>query len=150
MERDLQVHSEDIDRLRAELGHVVEFFGGLGCERCDVGFGWAWSTEPDESGKSELAMWDVNIPLHDLDAEVRRAEDAGLGNFGGDDVWVSFEGRALKFQFCHHEGIHLFYSEPDEVTGHFRDRWRAEGLDPWEFEKADDTSEWRRVPGECA
>lgn len=147
MERDIQVHNEDIDRLRAELRHIVEFFRGLGCERCDVFFGWAWSTERD---KADLAMKTVNTPLLDLDAEVRRAEDDGLGNFGGDDVWVSFEGRAPKFQFCHHEGIHLFYSEPDEVTGHFRDRWRAEGLDPWEFEKADAGSDWQRVPGECA
>lgn len=147
MERDLQVHTEDIDRLRAELGHVVEFFRGLGYERCDVFFGWAWSSERD---KSDLAMKSVNIPLLDLNAEVRRAEDVGLGDFGRDDVWVSFEGRALKIQFCHHEGIHLLYAEPDEITRHFLDRWRAEGLDPKEFEKADGGSEWRPALGKGA
>jgi hypothetical protein len=140
MERDLQVHTEDIDRLRAELGHVVEFFRGLGYDRCDVFFGWAWTTDRDQS---DLAMKSVNIPLLDLTAQVGRAEDAGLGNFARDDVWVSFEGCALKIQFCHHEGIHLFYAEPDEITRHFLDRWRTEGLNPEEFEKADGGSDWR-------
>ena len=144
MERDLQVHTEDIDRLRAELDHVVEFFGGLGYERCDVFFGWAWSSERD---KSDLAMKSVNIPLLDLNGEVRRAEDAGLGKFGRDDVWISFEGSALMVQFCHHEGVHLFYSDPDEITRHFLDRWRAEGLDAAEFERADDRSDWRPALG---
>jgi hypothetical protein len=147
MERDLQVHTEDVDRLRAELGHVVEYFRGLGYERCDVFFGWAWSTERDEP---DLAMKSVDIPLLDLDDEVRRAEDAGLGNFGRDDVWISFEGRALEIQFCHHEGVHLLYAEPDEITRHFLDRWRAEGPDPTEFEKAGGGSDWRPAPGAAA
>jgi hypothetical protein len=158
MERDLHVHNEDIDRLRSELCHVVEFFRGMGHERCDVFFGWAWRDEQDET---DLAMKSMNIPLLDLNAEVREAEAAGLGNFGGDDVWVSFEGLALKIQFCHHEGIHLSYSEPDEMTRHFLDRWQAGGLDPKEFEKPDGGSDWRppsvgsrnlalqRTPGCC-
>jgi hypothetical protein len=144
MQRDLQVHPENVERLNAELGHIVEFFRGLGDERCDVFFGWAWRSERD---KSDLAMKSVNIPLLDLKAEVGRAEDAGLGNFGRDDVWVSFEGRALKIQFCHHEGIHLLYAEPDEITQHFLEHWRAEGLDPGEFEKADGGSDWRPALG---
>jgi len=144
MERDLQVHTEDIDRLRAELGHVVEFFRQLGYERCDVSFGWAWSTDRD---KSDLAMKSVNIPLIDLDAEVRRAEDAGLGNFGRDNVWISFEGQTFKVQICHHNGIHLYYADPDEITQHFRDRWRAAGLEPKGFEKVDSGSDWRPTLG---
>jgi|GEM_PF-5259606 len=147
MERDLQVHSEDIDRLRAELAHVVEFFRGLGYTRCDVLFGWAWSTERD---RSDLSMKSVNIPLLELDAEVRRAEDAGLGNFAMDDVWVSFEYRALKVQFCHHSGIHLSYPEPDDITERFFTRWQAEGLDPIEYEKTDDPLKWRCVRGGAA
>jgi hypothetical protein len=145
MERDLQVHTEDIDRLRAELGHVVEFFRGMGYECCDVLFGWAWRTERE---RSDLAMKSVNISLLDLDTEVRGAEDAGLGNFGRDDVWLSFEGRTLQVQFCHHKGIHLSYAEPDEITWHFLDRWRAEGLDPKEFQKADAGADWQPAPGE--
>jgi hypothetical protein len=144
MERDLQVHTGDIDRLRAELGHVVEFFRRLGYERCDLFFGWAWSTDRDNS---DLAMESMSIPLIEVNAQVRRAEDAGLGNFGRDDVWISFEGQASKVQFCHHEGIHLHYTEPDEITRHFLDRWRAEGLDPKAFEKADGGSDWR--PTSC-
>ncbi len=146
MERDLQIHSEDDDRLRAELAHVVEFFHELGHERCAMFFGWAW-TGPD---KTRLAMKTRDIPLLDLDAEIRRAEDAGLGHFAQDDVWVEFKGFTLKFQFCHHGGIHLFYSEPNELTRHFHDRWQAEGLEPMEFEKAQGASEWRRASGECA
>ena len=144
MERDLQIHSEDVDRLRAELAHFVEFFSTMGYERCEVFFGWAWKSETDET---DLAMKSLDVPLLELDAEIRRAEAAGLGNFAQDDVWVEFEGLPLKFQFCHHGGIHLQYSEPNEITRHFHDSWRAEELDPWEFEKAEGASQWRRISG---
>jgi hypothetical protein len=106
-------------------------------------FGWAWVTDPDSN---ELSWKSVTIRLLDLEAEINREEAAGRGAFAHDDVWVSFEGLSLRIQFCHHEGIHLFYSVPDEITSHFLLRWRSEGLDPWEFEKADDGSAWRRVP----
>ena len=144
MERDLQFHTEDVDRLRAELRHVAGFFRRLGHERCDVLFGWAWR---DERDRSDLAWKAVNIPLSDLDAAVRREEDAGLGEFGRDDVWISFEGLALDLQFCHHGGFHLHFSEPDAITRHFLDRWRAEGLGPQEFEKEDGGSAWRPASG---
>jgi len=144
MERDLQVHTEDVDCLRAELAYVVEFFRDLGFGRCDVLFGWAWSTERD---KSELSWKRVNIPLLELDAEIRRAEDAGLGKLGNDDVWVSFEGRNLKVQFCHHSGIHLAYPDPDKITESFFTRWQSEGLAPIEYERTEDPMKWRRVRG---
>jgi hypothetical protein len=144
VERDLQVHSEDVDRLRAELAFVVEFFRAMGYGRCDVFFGWAWTTD---QGDSDLLMKGANIPLVDLDAEVRRAENAGLGNFGQDDVWVSFEGLPVKVQFCHHSGIHLSYTEPDDITERFFTRWQAGGLNPVENEKTEDPLKWRRVRG---
>ena len=141
MERDLQVHTDDINFLNAELRHVVQFFRGLEREPCDVFFGWSWRAERD---KPEPMMKSVKVQLLDLEAEVRRAEDAGLGQFGSDDVWISFEGPALKFQFCHHGGIHLFHSEQNGITEHFRARWQDAGLSPKEFEKLNDT-DWLPV-----
>src|SRR5262245_26768590 len=129
MDRDLQIHTEDVDRLRAELAYVVEFFRGLGHVPCDLLFGFAWRIEAD---KPDLSWKSIRIPLLDLDKEIRRAEDAGLGSFARDDLWVSFEGRALKVQFCHHSGVHLSYPEPDHITEQFCTRWQAEGLDPVE------------------
>lgn len=142
MERDLQVHSEDVSRLRQELVHVVEFFRGKGCERCDVLFGWAWRTSSDTSG---LAWRSLEIPLLKLVDEIHEAERAALGEFAGDDVFVTFAGCDLKLQFCHESGIHLFFSEPNETTLHFLNRWQAAGLSPAEFEKADGSSLWQRT-----
>jgi len=147
MERDVQIHSKDVDRLRAELAHVVAYFHELGYERCAMFFGWAWQKMADKPG---LGMKSLDIPLLELDAEIRRAEDAGLGNFTEDDVSVEFKGLTLKFQFCHHGGIHLFYSEPNAITRHFHDRWQAEQLEPMEFEKAEASSEWQSVSSESA
>jgi len=98
MDRDIQVHTQDRDRLKAELQHLVDRFRGLGYERCDVFFGWAWRTGRDES---DIAWKRVNVELSDVAAEIERAEADGLGEFGGDDVRITFEGRALEFQFCH-------------------------------------------------
>ena len=142
MKRDIQIHTRDRDRLRAELRHLVERFHGLGYERCDVLFGWAWRAGRDDP---EIAWKRVSIDLADVIAEVERAENDGLGTFGGDDVWITFEGRALQFQFCHHGGVHLFFSEPDEETRHFWNRWSEAGLDPLEYEKAEGSKSWQRV-----
>ena len=140
MQRDLQFHSEETDRLRAELRHMVEYFRRLGHERCEVFFGWAWKTDRDGT---DLLMKGMNVPLPDLIGEIQRAEDAGLGRFGDDDVSLAFEGCPVNVEFCHHEGVHLKFVERDEITRHFLERWRAQGLSPAEFERADDGSEWR-------
>ena len=121
MKRDVQIHTRDRDRLRVELRHLVERFHGLGYERCDVLFGWAWRAGRDDP---EIAWKRVNIDLADV---------------------ITFEGRALQFQFCHHGGVHLFFSEPDEETRHFWNRWSEAGLDPLEYEKAEGSKSWQRV-----
>lgn len=144
MQRDLQIHTEDIDRLRTELRHMVEYFRRLGCKRCEVFFGWAWRTDRDGT---DLLMKSMDIPPLDLIGEIQRAEDAGLGGFGRDDVTISFEGCTVNVQFCHHRGVHLQYTEPDDITRHLLERWRTEGLDPTEFERSDDGSEWRPILG---
>jgi hypothetical protein len=88
--------------------------------------------------------------LLDLDAEIRGAEDAGLGNFTRDDVKLFFEDRGLNLEFCHHSGVHLKFSEPSNITEHFFLRWEAEGLEPIEWEKTEDPLVWHRVRGEDA
>jgi hypothetical protein len=140
MEYDLQIHTEDTARLWAELDHVVEFFRGLGHERCDVYFGWAWTIDRD---KPDLSWKEATIPLTELHTEIKKAEDAELGRFAGDDAWLNFEGENLEFQFCHHDGVHLFYSEPGGITNYFQARWRDEGLEPEVFERADEKATWQ-------
>jgi hypothetical protein len=146
MERDLQIHTESVERLRAELIYVAGYFMGLGHADCDVLFGYAWRSARDDP---ELSWKSVRLPLGELDAEIRDAEDAGLGNFARDDVWLSFEDPELKVQFCHHSGIHLSFSEPNDITEHFFSRWQAAGLDPIEWEKTEDPVTWRRIRGEA-
>lgn len=138
VERDLQVHTDDFGFLSAELRYVVDFFRELGHEQCHLFFGWSWLAKSD---KPDLMMKSMIVSVLAIEAEIRGAEDAGLGNFGRDDIWVSIEGHALEFQFCHHGGIHLFQPERNDITRHFLARWRGAGLSPKEFEKASD-SEW--------
>lgn len=69
MEHDLQFHSDDVEFLRAELRHVVEFFGELGLKQCDVFFGWSWRAERDNP---DPCMKSMNIALLDVEAEPGR------------------------------------------------------------------------------
>jgi hypothetical protein len=147
MERDLQIHTESVDRLRAELAYVAGYFIGLGYTDCNVLFGFAWRCARDDP---ELSWKSVRLLLIELDAEIRKAEDAGLGSFAHDDVWVSFEDLELKVQFCHHSGIHLSFSEPNDIAEHFFSRWQAAGLAPIEWEKTEDPMTWCRIRGEVA
>jgi hypothetical protein len=142
MERDLQIHTESVDCLRAELIVVIDYFVGLGHVECDALFGFAWRAVPD---KPELSWKAVHIPLIELDAEIRKAEAAGLGNFSRDDVWVKLDDQSIKIQFCHHSGIHLSYSEPNLMADHFFARWQAAGLSPMEWEKTEDPPKWHRL-----
>jgi hypothetical protein len=143
MERDIQIHTEDVDRLRAELEYVCGYFREIGHKECDLLFGFAWRSEADES----ISWKNVRIPVVEVNAEIRNAENAGLGNFARDDLWVAIDDRALKVQFCHHSGIHLSFSQPDEITEHFFARWEAEGLNPIEWEKTEDPQNWHRIRG---
>jgi hypothetical protein len=131
---DLQIHTESLASLCAELDHVVDYNGKLGFNECELLFGWAWRTIPD---KPDLSWRNIRIPTSEIGSAIQQAEAAGLGKFGHDDVWITFNERIPEFQFCHHSGVHLSYFEGCEITKHFQNRWRTLGLNPIEREVSD-------------
>ena len=76
----------------------------------------------------------LHFPLTELEAEVRKPEDAGLGEFGRDDVTIQFPPLDEEFCFYHHEGIHLKFSPPSQVADDFLARWTSASLSPWDRE----------------
>jgi hypothetical protein len=132
MAREISIHEVDDDILRDELRSLVRYFRDLGHERCDVLFGWRWGMDYYPN-----APWEkVSIPLAELESEIRKVEDAGLGRLGGDDLFVTIPRLDGEFCFCHHEGIHLVFSEAGQTTADFLDRWCSAGLVPVERGKS--------------
>ena len=132
MTRELSIHGDlphIRDLLRLSLAHFAKYLRGLGYERCEVVFGWAWGMEypPGDPWKA------FDIPLAELESEVHKPEDAGYGELGGDDVTFRVPPLACEFLFCHHGGIHVSFGEPSPVTEAIR-RWSAAGFEVTERE----------------
>lgn len=126
MNRDISIHAVTQDILRAELLHLISYFRELGHEQCEVVFGWHWGMDYPLK-----APWEtLHFPLAELEAEVRKPEDAGLGEFGRDDVTIRFPLLDAEFCFCHHGGIRLKFSPPSQVAEDFLKRWTLAGLSP--------------------
>ncbi len=95
----------------------------LGHQHCELVFGWLGKTIPRR------------CPGYDewpCEAEITKPEEAGLGEFGGDDVFLQVPSIDGEFCFCHHQGIHLTYNEPGAIVSHFLERWTMAGWDPLE------------------
>jgi hypothetical protein len=128
MAREISVHEVAQDVLRAELRHVVQYFRDLGHEQCELVFGWHWGMDYPPA-----APWrTMHVPLANVETEVRKPEDAGLGEFGRDDVTVRVPPLDCEFLFCHHWGIHLTFSQPGQVAKDFLAHWTSAGLAPVE------------------
>jgi hypothetical protein len=128
MAREISVHEVAQDVLRAEMRHLIQYLRDRGHEHCELVFGWHWGMEYPKG-----TPWaTMHIPLAELETEVQKPEDAGLGEFGGDDVTIRVPPLDCEFLFCHHEGIHLTFSQPGQVAEDFRARWTSAGLTPKE------------------
>ena len=133
MRREVSIHEVAQDGLHAELVHLIEYLRDLGHERCQVVFGWHWGMNyPPE------APWKaIDVPLSDLVTEVQKPEDAGYGEFGGDDVIITVPmHRPREFgQACSGHPIRLKFTPPSQVAADFSaalvgggPRGRGEGL----------------------
>jgi hypothetical protein len=146
MERDLQIHPRCLATLRAELSSLIAHFSALGFEACELLFGWAWR----ESERDPEPSWKIiRTPLAEVEREIRKEEEAGLGEFGRDDVWLLVGGKRLRIRFCPNSGIHVFSTGPEPLADPFFRRWDAAGLGPTEWEKAPDRPGWTLLRGTC-
>jgi hypothetical protein len=124
MKREISVHEITQDVLRAELSNLIRYLIDLGQEDCQVAFGWRWGMDYPAD-----APWSpMSVALSDLETEIQKPEDAGLGEFGGDDVTISIALLEWEICFCHHCGIHLTFTPPSQVAEDFSARWTAAGL----------------------
>ena len=130
MRRDISIHDVAKDVLRAEILYMIQYFRELGHEQYEVVFGWHWGMDyPPE------APWKtLHFPLAELEAEIQKPEDVGLGEFGGDDVTIRFPPLDAEFCFCHHKRMHLKFSPPSQVAEDFLKRWTLAGSSPWDRE----------------
>jgi hypothetical protein len=126
MAREISIHEVAQDVLRAELRHVVQYFRDLGHGHCELMFGWHWGMDYPPA-----APWEtMRVLLAEVETEVRKPEDAGLGEIGRDDVTIRIPSVDGEFTFCHHYGIHLTYSQSGQVMKDFLARWTSSGLAP--------------------
>ena len=116
------------DALEAELAFVVAHFQSLGVERCTVLFGFAWGERFPEPGWTAL-----DLSLDALITEVARAEAAGFGELGSDDLFITFPSQGLEFRFCNDSDIHLTFTDPTAAAEVFFQRWAALGYSPAEW-----------------
>jgi hypothetical protein len=133
MTREISIHGLTKDILHAELLHLTQYLRDQGYERCQLAFGWHWGMDyPPE------APWaSMPVALSAVEAEVRKPEDAGLGEFGGDDVIIRVPQLDCEVQFCHHSGIHLTFSPSSPVAEMLSARWSAAG---WSVAERDGAS----------
>lgn len=134
MKREIQIHPEAVDVLRSEWIHAVDYLQAQGFVDCQVLFGFAWRTFPNDA---DLSWKQLRLPLTQLLAEIQRSEDSGLGALGRDDMWLTCEAHTLVFLFCHHHGVHLMFNEPGLDSEHYFSRWQAAGLSPLVRERTD-------------
>jgi hypothetical protein len=134
MEREILTHPLTTQQIEAELDHFVEYFSSRGCLECEALFGPAWGIDYYSEGES----WEsVRLPLTCLAAEARRAGTLGWGGLGMNDLYLTVPGAAPTFRFCNDSDVHVSFKEPDDVTEHFYERWKALGFHPAEWRKSD-------------
>ena len=119
MKREISVHEVTQDVMRAELLNFIRYLLDLGHKDCQLLFGWAWGMDYPVG-----TPWTaIPVAISDLVTEIRKPEDAGLGEFGRDDVTISVPPLEWEFCFCHHSGIHLTFTPPSQVADDFSARW---------------------------
>lgn len=123
---EVSVHQVARGVLWAELRHVVHLLRGWGLDSCELIFGWHWGMEYPPGTPWATML----VPLGEVEAEVRKPEDAGFGTFGRDDVTIQIPSMDCVIEFCHHLGIHVTVPAPMRVAPQFLDRWTTEGLSP--------------------
>jgi hypothetical protein len=124
MKRVVSVHEVTQDVLRAELSNLIRYLLDLGHDKCQLVFGWHWGMDYPAG-----APWtEMCVVLSDLVTEIQKPENAGLGEFGRDDVTISVPPLEWEFCFCHHMGIHLTFTPPSHVAEDFYARWSTAGL----------------------
>jgi hypothetical protein len=128
MRREISIHEVDDAVLLGEFRHLVLYLRGLDHERCEVLFGWHWGIDYYPTSKWVAEV----IPLAELESKVRQVENAGLGRLGGDDLQVKVPGLECEFCFCHHSGVHLTFTPPNQIAVDFLERWQSAGLSPIE------------------
>jgi hypothetical protein len=126
MTRAIDIHGVPREVLRAELAYLIGYLGERGHERCEVVFGWHWGMDYPP----EKPWGTIPLSLSDLEAEVGKLEEAGLGTFGLDDVTIGIPPLQCEFLFCHHHGVHLTASGPAGIADDFHARWTSAGLNP--------------------
>lgn len=112
-----------------ELEYLVEYYTEKGEQNCKVLFGFAWGNDyyPGKEWPEE------EISITELPRKVKSVEETGIGNIGGDDLFVYVGG--LEFLFCHESDIHIIFSSHVPEIEHFFSRWVTQGFEPSEWIK---------------
>jgi hypothetical protein len=108
--------------LLEELASFCQVAAGKGKGSAILMFGWDSNLEIDE-------MWqDIPLPLADIVAYVRAAEQAGTITVGKSDIFVKTNG--LEITLCHEGDLHI---EAEEAAAQpFLERWESKGFMPYE------------------
>ncbi len=98
---------EDIDNL-------IKIFKRKNISSLKIMFGYAWAVF--------LNDWkEMTIDIDSLQGEIQKAEQAGHGELGDDDLYIYFDN--LEIRYCHHGDIHLRYSDRDDLIDEIIESW---------------------------
>ena len=129
MDREVVTYPLEVQEVREELRHFVEFFSAKGVTTCKVLFGSAWGCEYYPSN-----VWTPEeIALARLIEKVEAVETSGLGALGEDDLFIEVPG--MEFRFCNDSDIHILFTEHHPDIEAFFERWKKLGFKPSEWIK---------------
>ena len=138
--REILTYPIEAAEIREELLFVLEYFRARGHSSCEVLFGWAWGNDYYPTDEWAYRTCDLGSVL----PEVERAEQAGWGKLGQDDLYLKFPTLDLEFRFCNDSDLHISFDQASDVVESFYSRWKARGFSPAEWAKRSDGSS----PGE--
>ena len=130
MNRELVTDPLGAEDLWADLKENVGFLKESGYAEAMVFFGYGWGEHIYEDKWKE-----VPVPLDDLEARIRDAENKGFGSLGKDNLYFTIEDIPIRLSYSYESVIHLSYSEGSDIASTIKERWLSRG---WltEFQKS--------------
>lgn len=92
----------DAEAVRRDFDEFVTELESRPSERVGVLFGFAWGNEIYEHDWLEL-----DLTGSELRSRVAKAEAAGLGKIGSDDLYIKLPALGVERRYCHEADIHV-------------------------------------------
>ena len=107
------------ESFKHELSSVVSILNDNSIYSVNILFGFAWG--------NEYRNWiPFEIKTTDIESEIAKAEQLGVGKFGSDDFYVLLgeDETEIEILFCHEQDIHLSFKRLSLIVRNIIERWQ--------------------------